>query len=158
MRVSQYVYFALKSTRVPATEISARLGIEADESKVRGSRLARPPRPVAHTWRIVCRRPGLTVDEQIAQVVDRLFEHAERIGALALELDGAGEGWPAATLQVVRMFEHPDGEEEDRPAPVGGLEKLPGQHQLLGWHLDGRVLEFLRLTRAELDIDEYAYG
>nr|WP_255279509.1 hypothetical protein [Actinomadura madurae] len=90
--------------------------------------------------------------------MDRLFEHAERIGALALELDGAGEGWPAATLQVVRMFEHPDGEEEDRPAPVGGLEKLPGQHQLLGWHLDGRVLEFLRLTRAELDIDEYAYG
>lgn len=160
MRVSQYVYFALKSTRVPAAEISARLGIEADEGQVRGSRLARPPRPVAHVWRIVCRKPGLTVDEQIAQVVDRLFDHAERIGALALELDRSDEEWPASTLQVVRIFEHPDGEEEeeDLTSPVDGPEKLAGQHQLLGWHLDGRVLEFLRLTHAELDVDEYAYG
>ncbi|MFG3700121.1 hypothetical protein ACGF5C_19695 [Micromonospora sp. NPDC047620] len=56
------------------------------------------------------------------------------------------------------MFEHPDGEEEDLSSPVEGWQKLPGQHQLLGWHLDGRALEFLRLTGAELDVDEYAYG
>ncbi|MEV4384681.1 hypothetical protein AB0J68_02965 [Micromonospora sp. NPDC049580] len=61
-------------------------------------------------------------------------------------------------LQVVRVFEHPDGEEDDLSGPVDGLEKLAGQHQLFGWHVDGRVLEFLRLTRAELDVDEYAYG
>ncbi|SCF37360.1 hypothetical protein GA0070215_12153 [Micromonospora marina] len=58
----------------------------------------------------------------------------------------------------MRVFEHPAGEPEDLSGPVDGLQKLPGQHQLLGWHLDRRTLEFLRLTGAELDIDEYAYG
>ena len=158
MIVSQYVYFALSSERVSAAEITARLGIEPDEIAVRGSRVASPPRPGSHRWKVACRKPGLTVDEQIDRIVDRLFDHAERIGELATELD-AIDGEPGASvLQVVRVFEHPDGEEEDLTGPVEGLEKLPGQHQLLGWHIDARVLEFLRLTRAELDVDEYAYG
>jgi hypothetical protein len=162
VRVSQYAYFALTSTHMSAAEITARLGIEPDETKVRGSRRDRPPLPAVHIWRVVCRKPHLTVDEQIAQVIDRLFEHAERIGALAVELhriDGAIDGaLPAGMLKIVRVFEGPDGEEEDLTSPVEGFEKLPGQHQLLGWHLDTRALEFLRLTRAELDVDEYAYG
>ncbi len=158
MIVSQYVYFALSSKRVSAAEISARLGIEADEIVIRGSRLAIPARPASHRWKITCRKPGLTVDEQINRIVDRLFDRAERIGELAVELDNI-DGQPGASvLQVVRVFEHPDGEEEDLTGPVEGLEKLAGQHQLLGWHVDSRVLEFLRLTRAELDVDEYAYG
>ncbi|GAB3975617.1 hypothetical protein GCM10029978_060210 [Actinoallomurus acanthiterrae] len=158
MRVSQYAYFALSSTQMSATEITARLRVEPDEVTTRGSRIVDPPRPVAHTWRVVCRTARLTVDEQIARIVDRLFAHAERIGALAAEIDRM-DGRPGASkLQVVRIFEHPDGEEEEDTNPVEGLEKLAGQHQLLGWHLDARVLEFLRLTRAELDIDEYAYG
>ncbi|MFI7211071.1 DUF4279 domain-containing protein [Micromonospora maritima] len=158
MIVSQYVYFALSSVRVSAAEITTRLGIEPDEIAVRGSRVASPPRPASHRWKITCREPGLTVDEQINRIVDRLLDHAERIGGLAAELD-AIDGEPGASvLQVVRVFEHPDGEEEDLTGPVEGLEKLTGQHQLFGWHVDARVLEFLRLTRAELDVDEYAYG
>ncbi|MEV0427994.1 DUF4279 domain-containing protein [Micromonospora sp. NPDC050495] len=156
--ISQYVYFALSSNRMPAAEITARLGIEPDEIAVRGSRLANPARPASHRWKITCRKPGLTVDEQINQVVSRLFDHAERIGELAAELDAIDGGPAASMLQVVRVFEHPDGEEEDLTGPVEGLEKLPGQHQLLGWHVDARVLDFLRLARAELDVDEYAYG
>ncbi|MER7457227.1 DUF4279 domain-containing protein [Micromonospora sp. NPDC126480] len=158
MIVSQYVYFALSSERVSAAEITARLGIEPDEIAVRGSRVASPARPACHRWKITCRKPGLTVDEQISRIVDRLFDHAERIGELAVELDAIDGERGASVLQVVRVFEHPDGEEEDLTSPVEGLEKLPGQHQLLGWHVDARVLEFLRLTRAELDVDEYAYG
>ncbi|MBM0257634.1 DUF4279 domain-containing protein [Micromonospora sp. 4G55] len=158
MIVSQYVYFALSSNQLSAAEITARLGIEPDEIVVRGSRVACPPRPTRHRWKITCRKRGLTVDEQLKRVVDRLFDHAERIGELAVELDNV-DGEPGASqLQVVRVFEHPDGEGEDLTSPVEGLEKLPGQHQLLGWHVDARVLEFLRLTRAELDVDEYAYG
>jgi hypothetical protein len=60
-------------------------------------------------------------------------------------------------MQVVRVFEHPDGEAEDFGSPVEGMVKLSGQHQLLGWHLVTRTLEFLQLTRAELDVDEYGY-
>ncbi|MGN9805502.1 DUF4279 domain-containing protein [Micromonospora sp. L32] len=158
MIISQYAYFALSSNRVSAAEITARLGIEPDEIVVRGSRLASPVRPASHRWKITCRKPGLTVDEQINRIVDRLFGHAERIGELAVELDNSDGAPGASMLQVVRVFEHPDGEEEDLTSPVEGLQKLPGQHQLLGWHIDARVLEFLRLTRAELDVDEYGYG
>ncbi|GAA4627842.1 hypothetical protein GCM10023196_041730 [Actinoallomurus vinaceus] len=158
MRVSQYAYFALSSTRMSATEITARLRVEPDEVTTRGSRIVDPPRPVAHAWRVVCRTAHLTVDEQIARIVDRLFEHAERIGALAAELDRVEGESGASRLQIVRVYERPDGEEEEDVNPVEGLEKLAGQHQLLGWHLDARALEFLRLTRAELDVDEYAYG
>ncbi|MCX5067776.1 DUF4279 domain-containing protein [Micromonospora lupini] len=158
MLVSQYAYFALSSVRVPAAEITARLGIEPDEVVVRGSRQVDPARPATHRWKIACRKPGLGVDEQIAQIVDRLFTHAGRIGELAAELDRVDEASGASVLQVVRVFEHPDGEEEDLAGPVDGMQKLPGQHQLLGWHLDARVLEFLRRTRAELDVDEYLYG
>ncbi|MDH6463706.1 hypothetical protein M2302_003901 [Micromonospora sp. A200] len=158
MIISQYAYFALSSNRVSAAEITARLGIEPDEIVVRGSRRASPVRPASHRWKITCRKPGLTVDEQINRIVDRLFGHAERIGELAVELDHIDGAPGASMLQVVRVFEHPDGEEEDLTSPVEGLQKLPGQHQLLGWHIEARVLEFLRLTRAELDVDEYGYG
>ncbi|GAA4615819.1 hypothetical protein GCM10023195_70020 [Actinoallomurus liliacearum] len=154
MLVSQYTYFALASTWMPATEITARLGIEPDEVTVRGSRLTRPPRPVAHEWHVVCRKPGLTVDEQMTRIIDRLFDHAERIGALAAELDRVDGESGASRLQVVRIFEHPEGS----TSPIGGLENHSERHRLLGWHLDARAREFLRLTRAELDVDEYAYG
>ncbi|WFE30990.1 DUF4279 domain-containing protein [Micromonospora sp. WMMD975] len=159
MLISQYAYFALKSTSMTASEITARLGIEPDEAVIRGSRRpADPVIPAAHCWRVVCRTSGMTVDEHIAHIVERLFVHAPQVGMLAAELDRTDGGPGSAVLQVVRVFEHPAGEPEDLSGPVGGLEKLPGQHQLLGWHLDRRTLEFLRLTGAELDIDEYAYG
>lgn len=38
---------------------------------------------------------------------------------------------------------------------VADAVTLPGQHQLLSWHVDIRIMEFLRNTRAELDVDEY---
>ncbi|RKN22131.1 DUF4279 domain-containing protein [Micromonospora musae] len=158
MLISQYAYFALKSASVPASEIAARLGIESDGAVIRGSRRpANPVIPAAHCWQVVCRTPGMTVDEQISHIVDRLFVHAPQIGVLAAELDRT-DGSGSAVLQVVRVFEPPAGEPEDLSGQVDGLEKLPGQHQLLGWHVDRRTLEFLRLTGAELDIDEYAYG
>jgi len=156
--VSQYAYFALTSNHVTAAEITARLGIEPDEVVVRGSRQMEPPLPAAHRWRISCRRPHLSVDQQIGAIVDRLFVHAGRIGELVAELDHIDGGPGGSVLQVVRVFEHPAGEAEDLTGPAENLHKLPGQHQLLGWHLDTRTTEFLGLTRAELDVDEYAYG
>jgi hypothetical protein len=159
MRVQQYVYFALRSVEMSAAEMTVRLGLEPDEAVVRGSRQTAPVLlPAAHCWRVVCRKPGLRIDEQVDAVIDRLFAHADRLGELAAELERLDRGTGASCLQVVRVFEHPEGEDEDLTSPVEGMQKLPGQHQLLGWHLDARTLEFLRRTRAELDADEYAYG
>jgi hypothetical protein len=48
-----------------------------------------------------------------------------------------------------------EGEEEELTITAGGLEKLPGQHQLLGWVLDAGALRFLVDVRAELAFDEH---
>ena len=49
-----------------------------------------------------------------------------------------------------------EGEEEEIP-PIDedGLEKLSGQHQLLGWRLDSDTMAFLVAVGAFLDVDEY---
>jgi hypothetical protein len=44
------------------------------------------------------------------------------------------------------------------PSPSSSNVGPAGQSRLLGWHLDARALEFLRLTHADLDVDEYAYA
>ncbi len=139
MRVHQYVYFSLRSDHLPAREMATRLGMEPDEISVRASKRESPPVPRVHSWRIVCRDSGLTVDEQIDRIIDRLEPIADQIAALARAIDEAeGEGL-TSTLQVVRYFNDDDGD----------------QHQRLGWHLDRRALEFLHHTGAELDVDEY---
>lgn len=157
MRVRQYVYFSLRSDHVPAHVMTARLGMEADEILVKGSKRDNFPLPRVHAWKVVCRAGGLTVDEQIGCVIDRLEPIADQIAALAIEIDSVDWEGVTATLQVVRYFNDDDGEEEN-PQPDGtDLVRLPGQHQLLGWHLDRRVLKFLHNTGAELDVDEYGY-
>ena len=54
LRISQYVYFALKSETVPAAAITARLGVDPDSVRVRGARRLAPPVPVCHSWAIEC--------------------------------------------------------------------------------------------------------
>jgi Domain of unknown function (DUF4279) len=142
---------------VSAAEITARLLIDPDEVVTRGSRHVEPVRPASHSWKIVCRKPGLTVEEQIASIVDRLFEYAPMIGDVATELERI-DGMPgAATMQVVRVFEHPARKAEELSRPVD-VPAEPLEHpSLLGWHLSARTLTFLQLTHAELDVDEYGY-
>ncbi|MEU2111653.1 DUF4279 domain-containing protein [Streptomyces sp. NPDC019507] len=144
MPLNQYVYFALSSERTAAKEMAAVLGIEPDETTVRASRLAEPPMPVCHRWKIVCRAPGRRVDEQVAQVLDRLRPHVGRIAELARRLDQEGEGH-SAVLQVVRYFN--DDECANNAERSGS--------NLFGWHLGRDVLEFLDATGAVLDVDEY---
>lgn len=155
MRLHQYVYFALQSNHVSAAEMTTRLGIEPDEVVVRGSRQTDPAVPVSHAWKVVCRKPHMTVDEQIDHVLDRLVVEADRIGELAAELDRIDQSPGSSVLQVVRVFEHSDDQDEDPPTPID-FER-PDQRKLLGWHIDARMLDFLQRTHAELDIDEYGY-
>jgi hypothetical protein len=100
----------------------------------------------------------------IVRVVERLEPFSEAIGELAQELDrrhhrAGAPVWLAsgASLQVVRYFNDEEGEEENTYAPRADWERLPGQHQLLGWGLDSRILQFLISTRAELEMDAYGY-
>ncbi|WP_027343146.1 DUF4279 domain-containing protein [Hamadaea tsunoensis] len=155
MRLHQYVYFALKSEEVSAAEMTARLGIEPDEVVTRGSRQTDPVVPVCHVWRVVCRKPHMTVDEQIDHVLDRLLPAADRIGALAAEPGRTDEHPISSVLQVVRVFEPTDDGDEDSTTPVD--QESPEQRNIFGWHLDARVLDFLRRTHAELDVDEYGH-
>jgi hypothetical protein len=136
---------------MPATEITARLMMQPDGVRIKGSRRAEPPVPVCHSWRVICDDQGLTVDEQVTRVVDRLRPHQPTIAELTRE-PGARCG---AVLQVVRYFDDENGEEEELNPPDARFQKLSGQHQLLGWHLDRRTLVFLMTVNAEIDVDEY---
>jgi Domain of unknown function (DUF4279) len=150
--VNQYVYFALSSHDTSAAEMTAVLGMEPDETTVRGSRITQPsPVPVIHRWKIVCREPGLRVDEQIAHVLERLAPHTQAIAALVGRLDAEFPQGPSAVLEVVRYFNREAGQ-QDRPARRDTRPEAPN---MFGWHLDRGVLDFLHTTGAVLDIDEY---
>ena len=156
MRIRQYSYFGIRSEVMSAAEMSDRLGVLPDEHSERGSRSSDPIFPRSHSWKVVCKEPGLRVDDQIRSVVGRLEPVVDRIADLVAELHELESG-RATTLQVVRFFDDDEGE-EDRPNPDAeelGMHKLDGQHFLLGWHLDKNVLQFLERTGAELDVDEY---
>ena len=153
MRIKHYAYFRLASEDMSADEIARRVGLRADKSSVRGSELEGPrPKPLLNSWQIVCEMPGLSVGEHICQVVDRIRAYEPGIR----ECVDAG---CSATMQVVRYLgawlDDDEGEEEERTITPEGLEKLPGQHQLLGWHLGPEILAFLTRVGAELDLDEY---
>ncbi|MFI6979138.1 DUF4279 domain-containing protein [Embleya sp. NPDC050154] len=151
MPVNQYVYFALSSRYTTAAEMTAILGLEPDETTVRGSRTTDPKAiPVLHRWKVVCREPGLRVDEQITRVLARLAPRTEAIAALARRLDAEEREGPSAVLEVVRRF-------NDEPGPPGHPDSRDGgtPPNLFGWHLDREVLDFLQTTGTVLDIDEY---
>ncbi|MGW4783534.1 DUF4279 domain-containing protein [Streptomyces sp. NPDC004230] len=143
MPLLQYVYFALFSRHTSADDMTSQLGITPDEVTVRGSRFTEPAVvPVEHSWMVVCREPGLRVDEQITRILDRLQPHTDRICDLTGHLARNGGG---AVLQIVRYFN-----DTDQAHP--GAADAPN---LFGWHLDRKVLDFLNATGSELDIDEY---
>lgn len=75
MKISQYTYFAIRSETVTAADMTGVLGIEADRLMVRGSRRRDPPVPVSHAWQVICRDRGMTVDQQVEKVLQRLLPH-----------------------------------------------------------------------------------
>ncbi|WP_194914502.1 DUF4279 domain-containing protein [Catenulispora rubra] len=151
MLISQYAYFGLSSPVTSAAEMAAVLGIEPDEISVRGSRWGEPrPRPALHYWKIVCREPAMSVNQQIEHIMERLAPHVDAIAALARQLS-AEDDRSGAVLEIVRMFNDDEGQDRLACTPP---ELIDG-HNLLGWHLDRDVLDFLHATRAVLDVDEY---
>jgi hypothetical protein len=148
MKISQYVYFALKSETILPSELARRVGLRGDREAARGSRRVDPPRPVLHAWEVRCEERGLTITEQVERVISRVMPRRAAIRQLI------DDGEVMAVLQIVRYLDDQGGDEE-QITRVGDLEKLGGQHQLLGWHLDRSVVGFLDEVDAELDVDEY---
>jgi hypothetical protein len=149
MRIKQYAYLGLASEVLTPREMTARVGVEPDEERPMASHRLHPPVPKLHLWRI---RPTITqparVDALLESLVGRLDLHASAIGKLV------ASGNARATIHVVRYLDADDGELEAHD-DVGGLVTLTGQHQLLGFHLGPRVLDFARRAGAEFDFDEY---
>ncbi|WP_093440873.1 DUF4279 domain-containing protein [Streptomyces sp. Cmuel-A718b] len=154
MPLRQYVYFALSSRRITAQEITDLLGIEPDETRVINPRRlpADPAKPFCQVWQVVCRGPGLHVDEQIACALGRLRPQTDRIAELMRQFNSAeDEGEPGleARLEVVRYFN------EDEQQQEAGQPQEGERHNLFGWALDREAIEFLAATGAYLDVDEY---
>ncbi|MFB6558777.1 DUF4279 domain-containing protein [Streptomyces sp. NPDC056400] len=153
MPLHQYVYFALSSRRITAQEITDALGIEPDETKVVNPRRLPldPANPFCQVWKVVCREPGLCVDEQIAHVLGRLRPQTDRIAELMKQYNSADdEEEPGldARLEVVRYFNDAERQDEAR-------QPQDGERNLFGWALDREVIAFLAATGAFLDVDEY---
>lgn len=151
MQIRQHAYVALKSDDLDADEMTSRVGTAPDDVSVMGSKTPQPPVPACHAW-IVRSSSNRPVDVMVSELITRLRPFAPQITTLVTS------GEVDAVLQVVRCLDDPDGEPENvDPRDVDGqsLEKLPGQHDLLGFHLDTDVLRFLADTGIELDVDEY---
>ena len=155
--MSQYCYFRIYSTIVPPEQISRQVGMQPDSSRVRGSRSADPPHPALNSWRIEAKQRNVRVNDQLTELVERLAPRMDEIAAVVstLRADPAEAGHGGAVLQVVRYFDDPNGVEEIGGIGPGGLAKMSGQHQLLGWHLNRAVIEFMTRLGVELDVDEY---
>jgi hypothetical protein len=88
----------------------------------------------------------------VGSVLDRLRTIEDRLVTIGGDLLGQVGG---CNLQLVRYFDDDEGEEEELSPPNAPLQKLAGQHQLLGWHLERDSLQFLARVGAEIDADEY---
>jgi hypothetical protein len=135
MRVEQEVSLVIKSTSLSPDEITNRVGLDPDESVRMGSRLSidGQPRPKSHLWIMRSGLPNVDVEAQICTLIDRVGDHADRIGSLS-------DATTANFMQVVRRY-FPDPEEAE-----------------LGFFLSTEIVSFLSATRSGFDFDEYDYG
>ncbi|MFI6938520.1 DUF4279 domain-containing protein [Streptomyces sp. NPDC050418] len=145
MSLTQYVFFAISSVGTTADEITQLLGVEPDETTVRGSLTTSPHIiPFSHVWKVRCSEPGLRVDEQINLVIGRLQPCMVALTNLTTRL-ATEEGAGGAILQVQRYFNRHDEQSTGSPDDTN----------LLGWHLDRAMVDFLTATGAELGVDEF---
>jgi len=149
IQLKQYVYFAASSEVLSHQDIEALIGIKADRVIFWGERQHEIEKsfPITNVWQIICDK-NMCIDDQIAQVIERLKPVHDNL--ITLSNNEAVDMF----LQVVRYFDDEDGQKEIIDTS-DGLTKLAGQHQLLGWHLDLEILEFLASIKADIDVDEY---
>lgn len=147
MHARQHLHFSITSRHVTASEITDRLGMQPDEIAVRGSRLAHPVTPPAHAWTITCKQPGLSVSNQLIQIVARLRTILTRVTALSAELAEADPEHGGACLELVTYLEDHAVDAETPPEePIDPLQQ---------WALEREILHFLLTTTPAFDLDIY---
>lgn len=153
MQVRQYAYFGISSSTITPEDITAAVGLQPDRARPMGSRSEGPPPfPRFHLWDLRSECPDTAdLNAHFTSIVSRLRGSEDRIRAFLASADGDGQ------ITVVRKFD-PGPEDQAIIEPgrlVDGLERLRGQHPLLGFHLDADVLNLAVRLGVEIDFDEY---
>ena len=154
MRVRQRAYLRLASDGLSPDEITALLGVAADDAKVRGSRSPGPPPvPRTHLWNL---NSGVAEDGPVGDHLDALWPRLQQIAEGLRIFTGRSDS--AAFLTLVRYFEEgKEGFDEAKWGlpPDSNLERVGGQHPFLGFALDVDRVRFLASVGLGLDVDEY---
>jgi hypothetical protein len=143
----------MSSLTVSPDEITARTQLSPDETKVRGSSVAWQDFPRFHLWTVRSGCPDTAdLDTHFAALVERIAPCTSQIRAFLESSDSEG------CFSVVRKFEA--GPELDAIADIGrigpgNLERLRGQHPLLGFALDGATLDLAHTLGVGFGFDEY---
>jgi Domain of unknown function (DUF4279) len=154
MRIRQYAHFIVESETLSPEQITAILLIEPTSVSRRGSRSTEPHIPRFNIWNYKARGEG-RVDDLVTELVDFFEPLADRLQMLL-----ANEGLSIG-ISVMRSFDDSLGVEEDFSMLTGPsdlpehLVKLPGQHQLLGLHLNVDLMRRLVALNCLVDVDEY---
>ena len=153
MRVRQSASLDIMSETITAITLTEIIGLEADRQSVRGSRNDHPdPLPRFHRWSLSSGLPDTaTVNDQLDGLMQRMHPRLTAIKDLLTNPEVGGG------ISVVRHFEEgPETEQVAGPGrTIGSLERLAGQHPLLGFHLGDDVLAFVADLGIGLDFDEY---
>lgn len=129
------------------------IGLEPTEAEAMGSRDPSRGIPRCHLW-------------SLASGVDEAASLDDHVNALVPIMQSRTEAFRAVSaiksigiwLTIVRHFE--DANEVFDQSGYGldadaGVERLGGQHPLLGWGMDRDVVELLSECGIGLDVDEY---
>ena len=134
--------------------ITSRVQLVPDETKAKGSRITDPkPIPRFHLWTVKSGCPETAeLNDHLSALVAKIEPYTSLIRAFLDSSDADGQ------FNVVREFEA--GPELDGIVDVGrygpgNLERLRGQHPLLGFHLDRDVLDLASSLGVDFDFDEY---
>ena len=150
MKIHQYAHFDVASDVYDPDAITAALLIEPTKVSWKESKSTDPPIPRSHLWQYRAKGDG-SVDDLVRELLGVFIPL--RTSIAELRTDGACR----VEIRFMRSFGDPDGEEEDAgPEDLpSNLVRLPGQHQLLGFHLDTELMSQLVSLGCSLDFDEY---
>lgn len=131
MRLRQYVRFQVWSKTLDPEQLTARIGLEADETRVMGSRQQHPkPVPRSHWWEVKCETRKVDARTQAIEVLDRIAPARAALRELLTSGDADGQ------LKIVRWFGEEDGDEEAGIVVGNDGTVLREGVDLFGWYLE----------------------
>lgn len=144
----------MSSLLVQPEAITEAVGVVPDETRPLGSRRGWPhPIPRFNIWNLGSGLPDTApLGDHLDALVAKLKPHAARIREFIANSDAEGG------LQIVRYFT-PGPEDSEVLASniveIPGMERLGGQHPLLGFHVDESFIRLAVDLGVEIDFDEY---